>query len=211
MIASALKDYALRAIHRLVDAAAANQARRAEAAKRTQISTGARCKIDVARIFLKPGAHVTVGCDSMIVGPCLFEREGASVEIGSRTFFAGVIDCAGHIRLGDDVLVATGATITDHASHDVDFAGRADDVTEWIAGRKDWSHVEIAPVVIADKAWIGCNAIILKGVTIGEGAVVGAGAVVTGDVAPYTVVAGNPARLIRRLDVPRPAAKPTPA
>lgn len=58
------------------------------------------------------------------------------------------------------------------------------------------------PVQIRDDAWIGAKAIILKGVTIGEGAVVAAGAVVTKDVAPYTVVAGNPARVIRELEVP---------
>ncbi len=54
-----------------------------------------------------------------------------------------------------------------------------------------------APITIGDYAWIGSRAIILKGVTVGEGAVVAAGSVVTSDVAPYTIVAGNPARLIR--------------
>ncbi|MBV8923397.1 DapH/DapD/GlmU-related protein, partial [Bradyrhizobium sp.] len=58
-----------------------------------------------------------------------------------------------------------------------------------------------APVVIADKVWIGFNASILKGVTIGEGAVVGACSVVTRDVPPFAVVAGNPARVIRTLPV----------
>jgi galactoside O-acetyltransferase len=59
--------------------------------------------------------------------------------------------------------------------------------------------VHLAPVKIQDKVWIGFNAIVLKGVTIGEGAVVGAGAVVTRNVPAYTVVAGNPARPIREL------------
>jgi galactoside O-acetyltransferase len=53
--------------------------------------------------------------------------------------------------------------------------------------------------VIQDKVWIGFGASILKGVTVGEGAVIGAQAVVTRDVAPYTVVAGNPARIIRHI------------
>ncbi len=53
------------------------------------------------------------------------------------------------------------------------------------------------PVVICDRAWIGFNSIILKGVVVGEGAVVGAGSVVSNDVAPYTVVAGNPAKFIK--------------
>ncbi|MBK8021791.1 MAG: hypothetical protein IPK19_10285 [Chloroflexi bacterium] len=57
----------------------------------------------------------------------------------------------------------------------------------------------MAPIRICDKAWIGFNAVILKGVTIGEGAIVGAGSVVTKDVPAWTVVAGNPARIIREF------------
>lgn len=53
------------------------------------------------------------------------------------------------------------------------------------------------PVTISDDVWIGCNAIILKGITIGRGAIVGAGSVVTKDVPPYAIVGGNPAKLIR--------------
>jgi galactoside O-acetyltransferase len=61
---------------------------------------------------------------------------------------------------------------------------------------KDWSNVHHAPIVIRDKAWIGFGAIVLKGVTIGEGAVVGAGSVVTKDVPDWTVVGGNPAQVL---------------
>jgi maltose O-acetyltransferase len=55
-----------------------------------------------------------------------------------------------------------------------------------------------APVVIGDRAWVSSHSIVLPGVTIGEGAVVAAGAVVTKDVEPYTIVGGNPAKLIGR-------------
>lgn len=65
--------------------------------------------------------------------------------------------------------------------------------------REDWSAVKSAPIIIGNKAWIGMNCIILKGVTIGEGAVVAAGTVVTGDVPAWSVVAGNPARVVRRI------------
>jgi len=58
---------------------------------------------------------------------------------------------------------------------------------------------QVKPVVIGDDAWIGSHAIILPGVTVGRGAVGAAGSVVTKDVAPRTMVAGNPARLVRTL------------
>ncbi|HWY61214.1 MAG TPA: acetyltransferase [Rhizomicrobium sp.] len=58
----------------------------------------------------------------------------------------------------------------------------------------------MAPVVISDKAWIGFGTTILKDVTVGEGAVVGACSVVTKDVELWTVVAGNPVRILRRLE-----------
>jgi galactoside O-acetyltransferase len=66
-------------------------------------------------------------------------------------------------------------------------------------GVKRWDFVSVRPVRIGDKVWIGFGASILKGVNVGEGSVVGAKAVVTRDVPPYTVVAGNPARVVRQL------------
>ena len=64
---------------------------------------------------------------------------------------------------------------------------------------KDWRNVNSRPIVIKDDVWIGMNVIILKGVTIGEGAIVGAGSVVTKDVPAWTVVAGNPAKVVKHL------------
>jgi galactoside O-acetyltransferase len=72
-------------------------------------------------------------------------------------------------------------------------------VKDWYHGKKDWTHVEVKPVRICAKAWLGINVIVLKGVEIGEGAVVAAGSVVTKSVLPWTVVAGNPARVIRTI------------
>jgi acetyltransferase-like isoleucine patch superfamily enzyme len=110
-----------------------------------------------------------------------------------------MIAAAKHVEIGNDVIIAWGVTISDHNSHSIKFSERSRDVEHWITGKKDWSDVKIEPVRIMDKAWIGFNSIILRGVTIGEGAIVGAGSVVTKDVLPWTIVAGNPARVIREI------------
>lgn len=67
--------------------------------------------------------------------------------------------------------------------------------------KRNFAEIEFAPfktTKIGNDVWIGSRALVLQGVTIGDGAVVGAGAVVTKDVEPYTIVAGNPARVIRK-------------
>ena len=69
----------------------------------------------------------------------------------------------------------------------------------WIKGIKEWDNVIMKPVVIEDRSWVGLNSIILKGIRIGEGAVVSAGSVVTKNVPPYTVVGGNPAKILKRI------------
>lgn len=142
-----------------------------------------------------------VGKDSVINGVIIFEKDNAEVKIGSRVFVGGnsQIIASRKIEIGDDVLIAWGVTIIDHSSHSISFSKRKKDLAAVATGKKDWSVVKIAPVKICDKAWIGFNAIILTGCTIGEGAVVGAGSVVTKDVSAWTIVAGNPARKIREI------------
>lgn len=148
----------------------------------------------------KRGCSLAVGDRSMIECDVTFERDNARVRIGERTFIGRSHLVASHqIVIGSDVLISWNVTIVDHNSHSVRFSERSQDVLDWRVNKKDWSHVVTSPVTVGDKSWIGFNSIILKGVTIGEGAVVGAGSVVTKDVAPWTIVAGNPARLIREI------------
>lgn len=98
-----------------------------------------------------------------------------------------------------------GCTVIDTDAHSLLSEQRTNDVVDWKRGLdehkigcyKDWSNVNHAPIIIKNKAWIGFNSIILKGVTIGEGAIVGAGSVVTKDVPDFAVVAGNPAKIIK--------------
>jgi acetyltransferase-like isoleucine patch superfamily enzyme len=156
--------------------------------------------VGYSRIHPKPQCRLSVGGNSMVSGSLIFDREGACIEIGERTFIGNsTIVCAEKVSIGNDVLISWGCTVVDHNSHSISWQERSSDVVNWMKGAKDWSHVECKSVNIQSKAWIGFNAIILKGITIGEGAIVGAGSVVTKDVPPYTIVAGNPARIIREL------------
>ena len=153
------------------------------------------------------GGRVELGRDCMI--RCRFDFDSADgrISIGDRCYIgASHFVCHTRIDIGDDVIISWGVTIVDHDSHALNWSDRARDVSDWVQGTKCWDKVKIAPVTIQDKVWIGFGVSVLKGVTVGEGAVLGAGAVVTRDVPPYAVVAGNPARVVRELDAASSAA-----
>jgi galactoside O-acetyltransferase len=160
-------------------------------------------RLDFARLLVAKGGELEVGAGTIVEGTIIFDRRGSVVRIGDRTFVGGsTIVSADCVEIGNDVLISWGCWIVDHDSHALQWQNRAQDVSEWYAGRKDWTRVPRSPVRIDDRAWIGFNSIILKGVHVGEGAVVAAGSVVTRDVEPYTLVAGNPAREVRKLSQP---------
>lgn len=165
------------------------------------ISIGQESHAFLWKIRLNGNAAFKLGNQSLITTNIVFERPNAVVSIGNRTFIGGkgVFSASDSITVGDDVLIAWGCTITDHDSHNLSFAKRSSDVVNYIAGHKDWTNVSMAAVHVRDKVWIGFNCSVLKGVTIGEGAVVAANSNVTKDVPPWTLVAGNPARVIREL------------
>ena len=166
-------------------------------------SIGAGTCIGAAHLTVRnpSGCRLSIGSDSNIEAAIVFETQGAEVRIGSRSHLGGgaLLDAACGIEIGDDVLIAFEVLIMDHDSHALRFNQRRHVVRNWMKGTKDWTHVTRRPVRNSDKAWLGARTIVLKGVTIGEGSVTGAGSVVTSDVPAWTLVAGNPARIIRRL------------
>jgi acetyltransferase-like isoleucine patch superfamily enzyme len=134
------------------------------------------CRLVFARtagvVFLYPGARLMHAYGI---------RAGANLRINSGAF----IDARGGLTIGNDVLIGPNVVI-------VTSQHQWDDPTLPIVAQ---GHRE-APVRIGDDVWIGGNAVVTPGVTIGTGSVVGAGAVVTADVPPYTIVGGVPARVI---------------
>lgn len=103
------------------------------------------------------------------------------------------------IEIGEQAMLAHGVQIFDNDSHPLDPAARSRDYESVLSGGAR-SPIAAAPVRIGGHAWIGFCAIILKGVTIGDNSVVAAGSVVTRDVPPNAVVAGNPARIVKSVD-----------
>lgn len=134
------------------------------------------------------GKHVFVAEHAWFSLP----NPNACVSIGNHTqlgrFFS--VSCVSRIEIGDGCLIAERVFITD-TGH------KFEDVTTpiLISGLMDGR-----PVIIEDDVWIGIGAVILPGVSIGRHAVIGANSVVTHDVPAYSVVGGNPARLIKQYD-----------
>ena len=105
------------------------------------------------------------------------------------------------ILIGDRVLISHNCNIFDNTTHPVSASARHQ---QFRAIMTSGHPVEVClspkPVIIQDDAWLGAGVTLLRGVSIGRGAIVGAGTVVNADVEPWTVVVGNPARVVRRLD-----------
>ncbi len=159
-------------------------------------------KANFRGVRYRPSSSLEIGEGSIVEGSLVSERDGACIVIGQNTFIGNsILASASRIEVGDDVLISWGCNIVDHNSHAVGWKQRKQDVKDWYHDTKDWTHVSIAPVKIGNKCWIGLNVIVLKGVEIGEGAVVAAGSIVTKSVLPWTVVAGNPARVIREIPI----------
>lgn len=166
----------------------------------SECDLGPSSAVDFWKISPQKGVKLRVGKQSLVRTKIVYEKPSAQVSIGERTFIGmGTITVANHVQIGSDVLIAWGVTISDHNSHSIRFSERAEDVVLWGKGEKDWTNVPISQIRVHDKVWIGTQSILLSGVEIGEGAVVGAGSVVTKDVPPWTIVAGNPAKIIREL------------
>lgn len=158
---------------------------------------------------LKPELLASCGAD------CVFERDvlifhpenvhlGRNVYVGHRTILKGYYK--NEMRIGDETWIGQMCFL--HSAGGITIGARVGigvNVTILTSQHKELgravpplsSPVDVAPVVIEDEVNIGVGSIVLPGVRIGRGAKIGAGSVVTSDVAPYTIVAGAPARFLR--------------
>jgi acetyltransferase-like isoleucine patch superfamily enzyme len=170
-------------------------ARRATVGSNVEIGWTARCANSNGRDTIKIG-------DNCSIWARLCCGQGGSITIGSYSTirYKTFVGSATSIEIGRYCIISNNVTIYDHNSHPTD-----PDIRREMCERGfyhelwDWKFAEKAPVVIEDNVWIGQNALILKGVRIGEGSIVAAHAVVTREVPRYSIVAGNPARVTKNL------------
>jgi acetyltransferase-like isoleucine patch superfamily enzyme len=128
-----------------------------------------------------------------------------TVEVGSYTILNGtVIVCNDHVTIGNHCMLAWGSVVTDTwADFESALIEKRREVLRFAAtdARRRLLPVDTPrPVVLEDNVWVGFDAVILPGVTLGRGCVVGSKTIVSEDVPPYAIVVGNPSRLVRYLD-----------
>lgn len=155
-------------------------------------------------IFNKSGAELVIGDNCVIKSSFLSNLVGlysrtiivtrtpeAKIYIGNNVGISGAtIYARKGITIGDNTMIGGNAKILDNDFHPLEVEARLAD---------DKSKIGTREIVIGKNCFIGCNSLILKGTVLGDSCVVGAGAVVSGQFEDNCVIAGNPAKVIRRL------------
>lgn len=147
-------------------------------------------------------SNIVVGNNSLIGGTLCTQMDGKIIT--GDYFYLGSNSTLGSIesiKIGKCVIISNDVKIYDNNNHPTSPEAREYmSMNGYSNDNWRWKHAARAPVVIEDNVWIGQYATILKGVTIGKGSIVATKAVVTKNVPPYTIVAGNPAKVVKKID-----------
>lgn len=153
--------------------------------------------------LLNDRSKLCIGNESRIQGELIVHPNNGNIVIGEYCY-VGIstrIWSAKGIIIGDRVLISHGVNIHDFNSHPLSASRRhLQEVGIFENGHTgDLDDVPSASIIIEDDVWIGFGATIFKGVKIGKGAIIGANTVITHDISEYSVVVGNPAKVIKKL------------
>lgn len=159
-----------------------------------------------ANIIIPDPSKLVLGANCYVgryveIGPGKTIEVGDQTSIQDRGILVGDVSIGRYCMLSLNVLISSGRHYYDCVPHWL-----IKDQDDFVAKDDKLSKLHSKPVSVEDDCWLGVNAVVMPGVTVGKGAVVGANSVVTRNVAPYSVVAGIPAKIIRkRLDfIPPP-------
>lgn len=172
----------------------------------TSVSKGINSKFygtSIVENHRKNRDKIKIGENTHIRGELLVFNYGGKIVIGDDCFIGegSRIWSGDSLTIGNDVLISHNVNIIDTNSHEINAVERSKRYKELlISGHwEDKGSIKTAPIVIEDFAWISFGVTILKGVKIGKGAIIGAKSVVMKDVPDWTIVAGNPAQVIREI------------
>jgi len=173
--------------------------------RNSQLDTAFSVRFDQPR----EDVALRIGDRCLLHSSFIFESETGLITVGDGVFINGgtKLISRSSIEIGNAITIAWGCVIYDHNSHSLSYLDRIADQEQQLIdfprgnmiANKNWLTVASAPIKICDYAWLGFDVVVLKGVTIGEGAIIGASSVVTRDVPPWTVAAGNPARVVKEI------------
>lgn len=138
------------------------------------------------------GDHVTMHGVSTFDAGKIARRPTLTVGDHSHLGYQLSIAVGDRVDIGRHVLIAARVSLLGYDFHPLDAGKRVRNEPPDSGGEES--------ITIGDYAWLGMDVLVLKGVTLGEGAVIGAGSIVTRDIPPYTLAAGQPARVVRELD-----------
>ena len=167
------------------------------------VGTGTKISATAQIVNRREKEYITLGKDCLVDGEIHTFLKGGKVIFGNGVYLGtnSRIWSNNQVSIGDHVLISHGVNIIDTDSHEINHQERLISHTTWKQGVTSLGDNVISkPILIKDHAWISFNVTILKGVTIGEGAIIGANSVVTKDVPAYTVAVGNPAQVVKELE-----------
>ncbi|HZK98240.1 MAG TPA: acyltransferase [Prolixibacteraceae bacterium] len=141
------------------------------------------------RIDVMPFNNFVLGNDSTIEDFCTVNNGVGDVLIGDRTRIGMSNVLIGPVTIGNDVMLAQNIVLSglNHGYQDITITPHKQPVMK-------------AKITIEDEVWIGANSVIVAGVTVGKHSVIAAGSIVTKDIPPYSVVVGNPAKVIKQYN-----------
>jgi acetyltransferase-like isoleucine patch superfamily enzyme len=172
------------------------------------ITWGERFYLETTQVFRQfkgqKNPALEIGNDVSVYAGCSFAiGVNGRCSVGDFTLLNGALVMAEEeITIGKHCLISWNVGLADSDFHPIEPALRIQDsiaLSCYYPDKPPRPTIETRPIHIGDNVWIGMNAVVLKGVTIGDNSIVAAGSIVTKDVPPNTIVAGNPARIVKEI------------
>lgn len=151
----------------------------------------------------KSKLNITIGKNSLIEGKLLVFSYGGKITIGNNSYigYGSNVRSGQSISIGNNVLISHNVNIIDTNSHEIDYLERAENYKKALVYGmpKEKGNVLTGEIIIEDYVWVSYGVSILKNIKIGKGAIIASNSVVTKDVPAFSMVAGNPAKVMKML------------